>query len=842
VDLFLDQSKVQFGVNGSLIIEPNVQFGGQCSQLSGCNNKWQGVTIKKSALVRLSQVTFRDALTALNYVDGYIAPPAKKNFIVKSTFKNCATGIVIGDGLIKIASGATLTFEKFDANIFESSKVSLFTDMVGINVGHKSIAIIGTGSKFSLPNKFVSLTRGITIGRAANVRVLHCRFEKIRYSGIAASSGTSLIVGGTSLNNSCYFSDIGEYGVCAENSEGFFSVINSTFSRIKTAIYQTGAIGNAKILIQKCQISDSGTGISLTRKENLAFQPSSLNLVYLNTITNFTAYGIYMYGTAVAKDKFIISSNTISSEVNFKSGIQVGVDQEGLLLEGNKVTNTNPIPPCGTCISTSFGISVIGSSSSENARITIRDNHVSTVAANAIKAYIPTENSYSGIQCGFHIQSSRGLVVQNNTATNCFRDFHIDSDCSNMHFACNKMFTSPFGLACIPFAINPNERMGAQNPFGLSNGNIWDINSTFYYAAFAGSPKGAPISSPGTIFYVDDNTGNKPPSIAGPSGWFQESPKYDSTACSSILPSALPPFVISSYEDSLIINEIPNVGWAEKVSLYEKLRTIDPTNLSPDLSRWLNLPEQESVRNVYEPFISANSASGIDQYLVADLETHLAAYLKANDELDEALQNEGTVQAEQAIITLSKMHSSFMDSASSLTQKRKEQVEKAITLIKNVNLNGEAENITKIMLSSKLTLFAGSKIEDTQLKELYEIATPCLGVATYTDKNEAAEILYQLGMIDHVRRESEWFACSSEREPITKSVIAISVSPNPCTGELTVSSSEDVDTFHIFDTFGRLIFTTQQNKIDLTGNPSGVYQVKLYKNAEVVGFTKILKL
>jgi hypothetical protein len=59
---------------------------------------------------------------------------------------------------------------------------------------------------------------------------------------------------------------------------------------------------------------------------------------------------------------------------------------------------------------------------------------------------------------------------------------------------------------------------------------------------------------------------------------------------------------------------------------------------------------------------------------------------------------------------------------------------------------------------------------------------------------------------------------------------------------LVFSSSEDVDTFHIFDTFGRLIFTTQQNKIDLTGNPSGVYQVKLYKNAEVVGFTKILKL
>ncbi len=76
---------------------------------------------------------------------------------------------------------------------------------------------------------------------------------------------------------------------------------------------------------------------------------------------------------------------------------------------------------------------------------------------------------------------------------------------------------------------------------------------------------------------------------------------------------------------------------------------------------------------------------------------------------------------------------------------------------------------------------------------------------------------------------------------IEEVALDMSVSPNPTTGMIKVSSDVENPTIFVFNTTGTLLQTTTQIEVDLSSYPSGLYMIVVEKDGQLIGTEKVMK-
>ena len=177
VNAILNNKSIRFTVNGSMYVNPNVQFSLRNSYLRGCDNMWSGIGCTTNSRIEVDNTTIEDAYTAL-YLEGV------QEFNVKnSVFDLNEVGVVIrnhtaGNYLRQI------TGTQFKASTYCKDPYVQFLPKIGVRVLNSSVAP-NIGQYFTGINTFTDLKTGVLVENS-NVNIKNNKFVKIGQDDINA--------------------------------------------------------------------------------------------------------------------------------------------------------------------------------------------------------------------------------------------------------------------------------------------------------------------------------------------------------------------------------------------------------------------------------------------------------------------------------------------------------------------------------------------------------------------------------------------------------------------------------------------------------------------------------
>jgi hypothetical protein len=829
--LNLSNVTILFGVNGQLEVKTGFYITASCSAFKGCNNKWKGILLNTGARVISKNTLFQDAVAAITFADGYTSPILFKSELKYCIFRNNGTGIASG-GLLgsNIGKGLVLIGNQFFRT---TSSLFLRQETRALALGRKTIGIFGSQGDVNVISEMGS---GFYLSSGASVSIFNFKFKNIARQSIVLPDGVAiymlggaLTVGGTDSWKKCVFEDVGWAGVYAESAGVRFFVENCDFKNSLSSIGETGILlkaapDNCAISVQRCSLSFHKTAISISRAPNLGL-PNTVNRVSGNVIQEFVRNGIIVNAPVLSADVFeVANNNPMITKINGSNcrGISISGTQNALSVTGNVLNFDSEAPIVYTgddCCPSTFGIAF------QFVKTGLKKN---VISGNTIKAKIihnpfnqfgANQNGYSQVKCGMHLEASQNLVVDNNTVGNCFRDFHMQDNCSGMEWKCNIMLTAYTGLAL----WGDKNMMSNQSVNGKSYGNIWDNNSTFRRAAWATTGSGTVYASvPDKIWFVDDGGGNKPVAPIEPNNdWFRQTLTYESCGVNPDPPLNVD--LIPS-EIDLVNSRRPFTNlekWSVTSGLLTKLREQPELLNQQAISNWYATQVSEAEKQLWNLYLGINS--NIIVSARDSKQQQIGRLLEQIDATDTSDYN--NAQFEEIMALMHELEPLITADASNriilLTNTRNQ--------ISGLTLTGIEKASTQKRMIAEIDALLGLSPNQDLAAELVTIVNSCSDVVCQEDRYRASEVLHQFGFRENVLQESDYSSCFSiqNREAKPKLAEGRYVFPSIATTSIKIHSdvTEVRSNISIYDQLGRRLYFSANdiNEIDVSSLNSGGY-------------------
>ncbi|MGQ3015345.1 MAG: hypothetical protein ACT6QS_16650 [Flavobacteriales bacterium] len=176
VNGIINNKSIRFTENGSIYVNPNIQFSLRNSYLRGCNNMWAGIGCYSGSRIELDNNTIEDGYTAL-WLDG----------VQEFNVKNCTFDL--NEHAVTIRNHTATNYLRQITGTKFYASAACKDPSVGLpNTGVRVIGCVvapNIGTYFSAMNQFDKLKTGV-YAENANVRIVNNTFNKIGQGNINA--------------------------------------------------------------------------------------------------------------------------------------------------------------------------------------------------------------------------------------------------------------------------------------------------------------------------------------------------------------------------------------------------------------------------------------------------------------------------------------------------------------------------------------------------------------------------------------------------------------------------------------------------------------------------------